>query len=56
MRPRGLIGQTRSAQFPIASHPLGSALPAEPALGYHLAQAQPAFDNTLGKLLSIVDR
>jgi hypothetical protein len=33
-------------------HPLGSTLPAEPALGCRLAQAQPAFHNAFRKFLS----
>src|SRR5580658_3680779 len=53
---RAKIGQAASAQRTITAHPLGSTLPAEPALGCRLAQAQPAFHNTLCKLLSTVDR
>jgi hypothetical protein len=56
MRTRGTIPQRGQAAFPIPLDPLGSTLPAEPALGCRLAHAQPAFHNTFRKLLSTVNR
>ena len=50
---RAAMGAARSvpesgqAFQPVAPDPLGHGLPAEPALGCRLAQAQPAFYNTL---------
>jgi hypothetical protein len=49
------MSQARNAQLPTAPHPLGSTLPTEPARGCRLAQAHPAFHNTLRKLISTGD-
>jgi len=55
MRARAEVGQPRQAQGAITAEPLGSTLPAEPALGCRLAQAQLALHNAFCKLLSTVD-
>src|SRR5487761_1309941 len=55
MRTRGSVHERRPATLAETAHPLGSTLPAEPALGGRLAQAQPAFYNAFCKLLSTVN-
>jgi hypothetical protein len=47
--------ERRKATLAETANPLGSTLPAEPAFGGRLAQAQPAFYNAFCKLLSTVN-
>src|ERR1700746_2059139 len=56
MRARRAIAQSRHTALPEAADPLGGRLPAELELGRGRVQAQLPRQNSLGELLSTVNR